>query len=342
MPRQPRIEYEGAFYHVMNRGDRKEAIFEDDADREMFLKTLGEVCERSGWRIYAWILMSNHYHLVVETPEGNLVAGMKWFQNTYTRRLNVRHRKWGHVFGGRYKAVVVQSDPEEAGDYLTTLMDYVHLNPARAGLVNWQEGEVLLGYRWSSLQQGYAVIKTKRAPWIAVKEGLELFGYSDKAKDRRGFVERLERRGKEGLEVEPPHDGLQNTLQRGWYWGSQAFREKLLKMVKPQRGNRNYRSSGLGRERERKVAEDWLEAGRNHFGIEGALTESGREVRKAIAWALYRKTNESQAWIAESLGLHSAANVSQQVRRFQKLVESKDAALRKGQLREWIKIVKNC
>lgn len=110
MARQPRIQYEGAYYHVMSRGDRREAIFEDDEDRRMFLRTLTEACEKSGWKIYAWVLMSNHYHLVLQTPDGNLVEGMKWFQNTYTRRLNTRHGKWGHVFGGRYKAVLVEPE----------------------------------------------------------------------------------------------------------------------------------------------------------------------------------------------------------------------------------------
>jgi putative transposase len=84
--RAVRIEYGGAFYHVMARGNRRERIFRDEADRVLFYQTLGEACERTGWRVHAWVLMSNHYHLMVETPEANLVAGMRWLQNTYTRR----------------------------------------------------------------------------------------------------------------------------------------------------------------------------------------------------------------------------------------------------------------
>lgn len=86
MAGQPRIEFPGAFYHVMCRGDRREPIFEDDEDRHTFLRTLTECCEKSGWRIYAWVLMSNHYHWVLQTPEANLVMDMKWFQDTYPRR----------------------------------------------------------------------------------------------------------------------------------------------------------------------------------------------------------------------------------------------------------------
>ena len=86
MPRKARIEFPGAVYHLLDRGDRREAIFRDERDREIFLGTLGQVCERSGWRVHAWVLMTNHYHLLVETPEPNLVAGMRWFQTTYTVR----------------------------------------------------------------------------------------------------------------------------------------------------------------------------------------------------------------------------------------------------------------
>src|SRR6059058_1984263 len=126
------IEFEGAFYHVMARGNRREAIFLDDEDRRLFVQTLGEACAMTGWRVHCWVLLSNHYHLMIETPEANLVAGMKWLQNTVTRRFNVRHRAWGRVFGDRYKAVAVEG---RTPFYYETLLDYIHLNPVRAGLV---------------------------------------------------------------------------------------------------------------------------------------------------------------------------------------------------------------
>jgi len=120
MPRSIRLEYPGAFYHVMARGNRRESIYRDEEDRRFFLKTLGEACGMTGWRVHAWVLLRNHYHLLIETPEPNLVAGMQWLQNTYTRRFNVRHRLWGRLFGDRYKAVLVQG----AGYYYETLLDY--------------------------------------------------------------------------------------------------------------------------------------------------------------------------------------------------------------------------
>ena len=118
MPRSLRIQYPGAHYHVMARGNRREAIFADDDDRRFFLHTLGQACQMTGWRVLAWVLMDNHYHLFLQTPEPNLVAGMQWLQNTVTRRHNVRHKKWGRLFGDRYKAVLVEGD---CGPYGQTL-----------------------------------------------------------------------------------------------------------------------------------------------------------------------------------------------------------------------------
>src|SRR5713226_10010414 len=162
MARSVRVEFPGAFYHVMARGNRREAIFLDQEDAKQFVKALGEVCAMTGWRVHAWVLLSNHYHLMIETPEANLVAGMKWLQNTLTRRFNVRHRAWGRVFGDRYKAVVVEGGQRF---YYETLMDYIHLNPMRAGLVRVGKGESILNYPWSSMATGYGVPANKRAKW---------------------------------------------------------------------------------------------------------------------------------------------------------------------------------
>src|SRR5436309_13142792 len=129
----------------MNRGDRRESIFHDDADRQRFIETLGEACGKTGWQVHAYCLMPNHFHLVLETPQPNLVAGMKWFLGTYTSRFNRRHKLFGHLFSGRYKAMIVDS---ATPGYLKTACDYVHLNPVRARLLRPEA--VLRSYRWSS------------------------------------------------------------------------------------------------------------------------------------------------------------------------------------------------
>src|SRR5580692_3479540 len=136
MARKLRVQYPGAVYHVMNRGDRREPVFKDDQDRQTFLRTLGEACAKTRWRLHAWCLMPNHFHLVLTTPQANLVVGMKWLLGTYTGRFNRRHKLTGHLFSGRYKALVVDGS---GNGYLKTVCDYVHLNPARSKLLRHEQ-----------------------------------------------------------------------------------------------------------------------------------------------------------------------------------------------------------
>ena len=145
VPRKLRVEYPGAIYHVMSRGNGKQDIFRSDVDRRDFIKTLGETCEKTAFQVHAYCLMRNHFHLVVETPNANLVAGMKWFLSVYTIRFNHRHKLVGHVFSGRYKALIVDGS---GNGYLRMVCDYVHLNPVRARLL--KPGQRLTDYPWSS------------------------------------------------------------------------------------------------------------------------------------------------------------------------------------------------
>src|SRR5262245_32936310 len=145
MARKLRVQYPGAIYHFMNRGDRREAIFNNDNDRRLFLSTLQEACAKTDWQAHAWCLMSNHLHLVIETPRANLVEGMRWLLGVYTNRFNRRQGKFGHVFSGRYKALLADGS---GNGYLQSVCDYVHLNPARAGLL--KADQPLEAYPWSS------------------------------------------------------------------------------------------------------------------------------------------------------------------------------------------------
>src|SRR6266511_4087257 len=159
MARKLRIQFPGAIYHIMSRGDRREDIFRDDFDRESFQQTLADVCAKTAWQVHAFCLMPNHFHLVVETPQANLVAGMKWFLGTYTARFNRRHKLSGHVFAGRYKSLLVGGE----GGYLRTVCDYVHLNPARAKLL--PPVTALTEYRWSSLPL-FVATPAQRPHWL--------------------------------------------------------------------------------------------------------------------------------------------------------------------------------
>jgi REP element-mobilizing transposase RayT len=189
MPRQLRVEYPGALYHVMSRGDRKKDIYLNDVDRQDFLKTLAEACQKTGFQVHAYCLMRNHFHLVVETPNANLVAGMRWLLSSYTIRLNHRQKLLGQVFSGRYKAVIVEGS---GNGYLRTACDYVHLNPVRAKLL--RPDERLLEYPWSSLVW-YLAAPEHRPVWMRVDRLLGEHGIkADSAAGREEFERRMERR----------------------------------------------------------------------------------------------------------------------------------------------------
>ena len=208
-------------YHVMSRCDRREDIFLNDVDRQDFIKTLAETCQKTGWQVHAWCLMRNHYHLVLETPDANLVAGMAWLQSTYTIRLNHRHKLFGHVFSGRYKAQLVEGS---GNGYLRTACDYVHLNPVRARLLKAEER--LLAYPWSSLG-GYLSAPEHRPRWIRVDRLLGEHGLEqDTAAVRQEFERRMEAR-----RLEETDEESLKTLRRGWCLGGGQFKNELLERM---------------------------------------------------------------------------------------------------------------
>jgi len=130
MARPIRLEFSGALYHLTSRGDRREDIYDNDEDRQFFLALLTDVCQTHNWACHAYCLMRNHYHLLIETPDGNLAKGMRQLNGVYTQTYNRVHDRVGHVFQGRYKAILVEKD-----QYLLELARYIVLNPVRAGMV---------------------------------------------------------------------------------------------------------------------------------------------------------------------------------------------------------------
>ena len=279
----------------------------------------------TGWRVHAWVLMGNHYHLMLETPEANLVAGMGWLQNAYTRRFNTRHRLWGRLFGDRYKAVLAEGGN---GYYYETLMDYIHLNPVRAGMVRVRAGRSVLDYPWCSVGGGHALPPSKRPAWLATERALAAFGCADTAAGRRRFVERLDRRAVEeemkrcGVAPMPAEvDARCSHLRRGWFWGSQAFAEAALKLAKgvlERPRHRTTRSSLEKRAHDEARAEALLASGLAAAGLtqDEVARLPGSDTRKvAIARLIWEGTTMSQGWVSERLRMGSAANVSQQLRR---------------------------
>ena len=187
MSRPLRLEFAGALYHVTSRGDRREDIFHDDGDRNLWLDTLAQCCERFNWAVHAWCQMTNHYHLVIETAEGNLSAGMRQLNGVYTQAHNRRHRRVGHVFQGRYKAILVDRD-----SHLLELLRYVVLNPVRAKMVDRVDA-----WPWSSY---HAMIGKSPSPtWLNCSWSLSQFG-AQRARQIARYVEFV-RQGLDGASI---------------------------------------------------------------------------------------------------------------------------------------------
>ena len=206
MARPLRIEFPGALYHVTSRGDGREDIYLGDGDREVWLEILGRVRDRFNWLIHSYCQMGNHYHLVVETPDGNLAAGMRQLNGVYTQRFNQVHNRVGHVFQGRYKAILVQKDA-----YLLELARYVVLNPVRARMVRTARDWVWSSYRATA---GMAAIPN----WLETAWVLAAFaeGIPEGQSAYRRFVA-------EGKKRPSPWEDLKNQI----FLGSDAFVDEM-------------------------------------------------------------------------------------------------------------------
>jgi putative transposase len=304
MPRKGRIEYEGAVYHVMDRGDRLEAIFLDGEDRRIFLKTLWQACERTGWRVHSYVLMTNHYHLLLETPEANLSSGMRWFQATYTIRHNVRHRLRGHLFQGRYKAIVV--DGEER-TYFITVSDYIHLNPVRAGLLGGEQQ--LVDFPWSSFP---ALIGSprKRPTGLVAERVIGAAGDRDNVMGRRRYRDAMEKRAVEERAESTIDATMLKSLRRGWCFGAEDFRQSLIEKCEAFSKDtmENKRKSKYHDERE---AERIVREGMRCLGIiDFQGHRKGSPEKIALASLVKSRTVATNLWIARRLQMGDASRVS--------------------------------
>ena len=304
MPRKLRVEYEGAIYHVLNRGDRREPIFVDDPDRALFLETLGEACGKTQWQVHALCLMGNHFHLVVETPRANLVAGMRWFLGTYAARFNRRHKFFGHLFSGRYKSLVV--DGSGTG-YLKTVCDYVHLDPPQAKVLRPEPA--LKDYRWSSWPE-YLKSPEKRWPWLRVDRVLGEWGVKQgNAAGRRQLEQGMEHR----RELEMSQENTDwKKLRRGWCWGPKGFRDELLDLIGEKQGKQHHgeelRESDE-QKAERLVGELLRKAGWTQGELKGRRKGDLKKARMAAL--LREETTMTWTWISRRLEMghwRTAAN----------------------------------
>jgi len=210
MARPLRLEFSGALYHVTARGNRQEDIFEDDKDRKNFLSIFQAVCERFNWVCHAYCLMSNHYHLLIETPDANLSKGMRQLNGVYTQSINRTHNRVGHLFQGRYKAILVEKD-----NYLLELSRYIVLNPVRAEMVRTARD-----WRWSSYRAMIGQIN--KPEFLEVDWVLSAFG-----KRKSKAIAAYRKFVSEGKKQPSPWMSLKNQI----YLGGDNFVEKMQLLI---------------------------------------------------------------------------------------------------------------
>ena len=216
MSRPLRIEFPNALYHVTSRGDRREAIFEDDEDRCTFLQTLEQTVKQFHWLCHAWCLMDNHYHLLIQTPDANLSKGMRQLNGVFTQASNRRHRRAGHLFQGRFKAILVDNDA-----YLLALARYVVLNPVRAGMVKRPQD-----WPWSSYRACMGLAPAQA--FLAADSLLAQF-----AQRRATARLRYARFVAEGVKAESPWMQLKAQI----FLGNEKFVKRMQKHAAPTQRN---------------------------------------------------------------------------------------------------------
>ncbi len=318
MPRKARIEYVGAVYHVMCRGNHQQKVFRDGRDNRQFLDALGEVCIRCGWVVHAYVLMGNHYHLLLETPSANLVVGMQWLQGTYTKRFNVRHKERGHLFQGRYKALLVDGS---IGDYFSTVGNYIHLNPARVKGSDFEQ--LKLGeYVWSSFPAYLKLVE--RPEWLHVDRVLGGLGWMDSREGRTQYGDYMDMRMLEMRHSSEPWkiDARWKNIRQGWCLGEASFREEMLERLDDRLKDKRRESfSGGGVERHDEVeAERLVKEGMQTLFLTADDLErliKSAPAKYAIAWLVRRKTSVRTRWIKDRLNMGSATNFAYYINRIE-------------------------
>lgn len=302
MARKRRIEYPGAVYHVISRGNYRKELFLEKRSGVRFEETLFEAISSYGWVVYAYVIMSNHYHLAVRTPQPNLVGGMKWLQSTFATRFNRFRNEQGHVFQGRYKAILVEPDRSLLG-----LINYIHLNPVRAKIC---ELEDLRDYKLSSYPKFW-----KRVP----PEGLDrtamlaAVGASDNLKGMRRYAEQLE-------VSEAKNPKLKKELLakycRGWFIGSDEAKAEMANWLTkefPQvKWDSNEYKELIEAQWEQVVHEGLQEFNKTEQDLKRDL--KGANWKVEIAVKLRKDSSAINPWIAQRLNMGHPSRISNLLR----------------------------
>ncbi len=301
MARKLRLEFPGAIYHVINRGNYREWVFKDDQTKAAFEACLFEACQRCGWLLHGFVVMGNHYHLAVETPQGNLVAGMQWLQSTFANRFNRFRDERGHLFQGRFKAILV-----EEGGPLGQVCHYQHLNPVRAGIVTVEQ---LGTFRYSSYW--YLSRPKERPSFLRLGAALADAGdVPDTVEGWNCYADYLAWQAEEGPAGK---NSAYAPLSRGWAIGGDEFKRALLHDHALLAESRSWEADGVREIRSQR----WsiaLERCRASLPAE-VITERFKSAPWRVAIAAYLKatTDVPNAWLAQQLEMGSHFYVSKHV-----------------------------
>lgn len=285
MARPWRIEFEGALYHVLSRGNGGNDIVKDDRDRHLFLKTIGEMSERFEVDVFAYVLMANHYHLLLKTNRANLSKSMQWLGITYTQRFNLRHSRSGHLFQGRFKSIIVQNDA-----YLMRLSCYIHRNPLRSGIV-----KRLADYTWSSYKS-YAYGRAF-PEWLNTEPIFSRFNTADKNKAYRAKVQDYAKEERK----------LWEDLRHGMIIGSKKFVDKIRKTYLPEKTHqeipqqRNI-SKSIDPMLKLKEAARFLDCDLSRIKQMPRITRAERDKRDLLVLSLWRTGVITNAEIGKLFG----------------------------------------
>lgn len=308
MPRPLRVEFAGACYHVINRGNYRRNLFKGKGAAAAFVRTLGEAAKQYGWRVHAYVVMSNHFHLAVELTEPNLSVGMKWLQGTWIRRYNSLRGLIGRPFQGRYKALLL-----EPGAALGQVCHYIHLNPVRAGVV---APEKALDYPWSSLPP---FAGKDRPAWLEASTVLsEAGGLPDTKAGWRKYLDYLEFLATDAGQKK---ELVAARLSRGWCLGGKEFK-KAMQQEAAQRGADLERFAGLEpAEVQAERLAVWDErlqalARKARIDLEKLPELKSHPDKALLAAALKQSTSVSNNWLSQRLNMGQPATASQFARRW--------------------------
>ena len=305
MARKVRLEYPGALYHVINRGNYRFDLFATEGAKRAFLECMAEACLKSEWILHGYVVMRNHYHLALETPKGNLVDGMKWLQGTFANRFNRFRSEHGHVFQGRYQAIILEDD-----DALAAVVHYQHLNPVKAHIVSVER---LPEYQASSFIY-YQKAPKQRPPWLKIEAVLTQIGQlADTKKGRLKYWDYLKWLAEEKSEQKNLRF---EELCQGWALGTKAFKRTLIETHREQLELR-----GHGREKALQEAKEigWEQTlTRCHAAIKSVSSETCFSMKSAawkiaIATRMKEITTVKNQWLGKRLAMGPAESVSRYV-----------------------------